>query len=106
MKVAMAYLDSDKTYQEVADELGIAPGLVASSVRFYRESLAVQARESGNTIQKGSKIAENAEEASLLREQVADLLLRLDAAETMIDLAEETFQIPIRKKCGSRQSND
>jgi transposase len=36
-------------------------------------------------------------------EQVESLKLKIAALETMIDLAEREFNIPIRKKCGSKQ---
>jgi|WetSurMetagenome_2_1015567.scaffolds.fasta_scaffold103323_1 transposase len=35
--------------------------------------------------------------------QIEDLKLKIAALETMIDMAEKEFHIPIRKKCGSRQ---
>ncbi len=35
--------------------------------------------------------------------QIADLRLKISALETMIDIAEKEFNIPIRKKCGSKQ---
>jgi transposase len=35
--------------------------------------------------------------------QIEDLKLKVAALETMIDMAEKEFNIPIRKKCGSKQ---
>ena len=40
-----------------------------------------------------------------LERALADAQLKIRALETLIDLAEETYQIPVRKNSGAKQSN-
>jgi len=58
----------------------------------------VRAKPTGN-MEKSEKSSHDPVEY----QQLEDLKLKIIALETMIDIAEKEFNIPIRKKCGSKQ---
>lgn len=105
-QIALEYLNTEKTYEEVAKHFGAKVSLVSQSVQYYRR--AQKLREASLLPEESPSSPEPApdqsSELAQLRNQVSELLMRLDASETMIDTAEEEFNISIRKKSGSRRS--
>ncbi|MFK7935810.1 MAG: hypothetical protein AB8G22_20015 [Saprospiraceae bacterium] len=108
-KLAKLYLSSYGSYAIIAEEYGLAnKGVVKEFVKWYRrqpaliEPVAVMPNQhsSKESVDVAALLAENARlKAALATEQ-----LHVEALETMIDIAEDQLQIPIRKKSGAKPS--
>lgn len=105
IRIATEYLNSEKSLRDVGNQFGVTHAVVANCVRFYERELKMQAINANTESPDPDQGGDN-DEVARLRAQLADALLRLDASETMIDAAEEELGVSIRKKSGSRQSNE
>ena len=56
--------------------------------------------------QKKPSAAQESERVRELERALADAQLKIRALETLIDLAEEKYHIPVRKNSGAKQSSD
>lgn len=109
-KIAKEYLAGRASAGYLAEEHGLKnKSVVKEFVKWYRrkDELCVQ-NEDSMADKKAS--ADNAGEPSA-REQLKQLKrqlelsqLKVEALETMIDIAEKELQIDIRKKSGAKQS--
>ena len=108
-RIAQSYISGEASYSVLAEENGLDnKGVVKEFVRWYRKELTKYPKPSSTMSVKKSKSSQSiaalkAENARLKRELEA-AQLRAEAFETMIDIAESEFQIPIRKKSGAKQS--
>ncbi len=103
VRIATNYLNSDKTMEEIGKEEGFSSSQVSGFVRWYELELKRLKTASEASLPK--KMDSDAQEVADLRVQLADALLRLEAAETLIDVAKDELGVDLRKKPGSQQSN-
>lgn len=109
-KIAKSYLSGEASYAVLAEENGLKnKDVVKEFVKWYRKKLA-QASENPSIMPTDKKIPSN-EDASALEAKIKQLEkqltlsnLKVEALETMIDIAEDKLKIAIRKKSGTKQS--
>ncbi len=109
-KIAKEYLAGKASAGYLAEEHGLKnKGIVKEFVKWYRrkDELCVQNQDtlSGNkaSTDAASELSVQ-EQLKQLKRQLEFSHLKVEALETMIDLAEKEFQIDIRKKSGAKQS--
>jgi transposase len=109
-KIAKEYLSGAASYSVLAEEHGLRDRDVAKEfVKWYRRMCELGGEnEAAMPTKKGDE--PKGDEQSL-KQQVKELQKRLalselkvEALETMIDLAEEQLHVDIRKKSGAKQS--
>lgn len=87
------------TVQEACRKYNASPGTIADWRKKYScETLTKPSQEKMETIIKSTT-----DEGQRQEQIIQELKLKIYALETMIDLAEEEFNINIRKKCGTKQ---
>ena len=107
-QVARDYESGDLSYRQIAEKYDLpSRELPKWWVRSYRKKAVIE------VISITPMTAKEKQEQQALKKQIADLQKRLADAElralatdTMIDVAEEQLGIEIRKKSGTKQSND
>ena len=106
LEVAKAYHLEKKSSSQIAKEYGIGKRTVERIIRNFAAS-----NNKSMLLMKNKPIDNQAEEINALREEVLELkkklyneTMRADFYDTMIDVAEEMFDIEIRKKAGTGQS--
>ncbi len=109
-KIAKEYLAGKASAGYLAEEHGLKnKGVVKEFVKWYRrkDELYVQNQDTMSD-KKASTDASSElsaqEQLKQLKRQLELSQLKVEALETMIDLAEKEFQIEIRKKSGAKQS--
>jgi transposase-like protein len=109
-KLAKEYLAGQASYAVLAEEHGLAKrGVVREFVKWYRKKCELS-DENGCTMpeKKQSKptVGEQTPQQQIreLQRRLAHSELKVEALETMIDLAEEQLKVDIRKKSGAKQS--
>ena len=107
-QVCRDYLSSDLSYRLIAEKYGLpSPVTVRFWVYAFQEKSDIGAIPFPPMTEK-----EKQDQAALLKriseleKRLADAELRALALDTMIDVAEEELEIEIRKKPGTKQSND
>ena len=115
-KVGKSYLAGEASYAVLAEEHGLKDkSVVREFVKWYRKELLKEEEMGGDKILKregiiGFDLAETgkkisvSEELELLKRELEASKLKVEGLETMIDIAETTYKIAIRKKSGSKQS--
>lgn len=108
-KIAKSYLSGEASYGVLAEENGLRDkGVVKEFVKWYRRKLSkeptldaqLENEENSNVLsEKELKLRVRELEKELKRSE-----LKTELLETMIDLAEEKFDLEIRKKSGTNQS--
>lgn len=101
-KVAKSYLAGEASYAVLAEEHGLRDkGVVKEFVKWYRKTLSTEA---SSNMEKGAQKSEFSESSSAdqvrikeLEAQLKEAELKTEMLETMIDIAEETFKLDIRK---------
>lgn len=115
IRVAKEYLAGEVSRKELATKYCLEPSLISHWVRnFVRQTGQLSMSKSPKITNRQRKVSSI--EVSLERElsELKKELLRKDrelksanlqilALDTMIDVAEEIFEIPIRKKSGPKQ---
>ena len=112
-KVAQEYLSGRFSYAVAAEEYGLADkAVVREFVRWYRNKyeLGFENEHTDMAKSKSSPATAPDSAAADLQKQIKELEaalrlsnLKVEALETMIDIAEEQLHIDIRKKSGSQQ---
>lgn len=110
-KIAKSYLAGEASYAVLAEENGLkSKHVVKEFVKWYRKKLLKESLIPPK-LQDDQQIAASSSDKLDLETQLKALQkqltlseLKVEALETMIDLAEEELKIPIRKKSGSKQS--
>ena len=113
-KIAKSYLSGEASYGVLAEEHGLRDkSVVKEFVKWYRRKLSEESSFEDQQ-QEALSMKESKEEnlsASELQARVKELEqqlkrseLKTELLETMIDIAEEQFNVEIRKKSGTNQS--
>ena len=115
-KIGKSYLAGEASYAVLAEENGFKnKSVVREFVKWYRKELLKEEEMRGDKILKtegidgfnSPEIDKNlsvSEELELLKRELKASRLKVEGLETMIDIAETTYKIAIRKKSGSKQS--
>lgn len=80
-------------------------GLINSWVRKYRLKNELAFHGESSSMASEKKTSESSSELDLLKKALKDAELKIEALNTMIDIAEDELKIDIRKKSGTKQSN-
>lgn len=109
-KIAKEYLAGKASAGYLAEEHGLKnKGVVREFVKWYRRKDELYA-QNPDTVAKEKTPPDRAadlpaqEQIRQLERQLELSQLKVEALETMIDIAEKQFQIDIRKKSGAKQS--
>jgi len=113
-KIAKTYLSGEASYGVLAEEHGLRDkSVVKEFVKWYRRKLSEEPnfedQQQETVLMKESK-EENLSASQLqarvkeLEQQLKRSELKTELLETMIDIAEEQFNVEIRKKSGTNQS--
>ena len=113
-KIAKSYISGEASYGVLAEENGLrGKSVVKEFVKWYRRKLSeepnLEDQLKEEALMKGSK-EENLSASELqarvkeLEQQLKRSELKTELLETMIDIAEEQFNVEIRKKSGTNQS--
>jgi len=94
-EVLRLYAETDFSYGEIAEENGVQVRTVEYIVRNFASELP-----DIPTMRKKKKLRA---EVTRLRKELRQEKMRSEALDTMIDVAEEMFNIPVRKKAGTKQ---
>ncbi|MDE5850276.1 MAG: hypothetical protein K2H38_09060 [Muribaculaceae bacterium] len=103
-EVLRLYAETDRSYGEIAEELSIQWRTVEYIIRNFASELPtvpVMRKKKQDTT--AEDIAALRAEVTRLRKDLRHEKLRAEALDTMIDVAEEMFGIPVRKKAGTKQ---
>jgi len=108
-KIAKEYLSGAASYGVLAEEHDLKnKGVVKEFVKWYRRKDELYAQnEDAMPLKKTPPDAAeltHQEQLKQLKRQLELSELKVEALETMIDIAEEQLQINIRKKSGAKQS--
>lgn len=109
-KIAKEYLAGKASAGYLAEEHGLKnKGVVKEFVKWYRrkDELYGQNQDAMSDKKTSTDAASELsaqEQLKQLKRQLELSQLKVEALETMIDLAEKEFQIEIRKKSGAKQS--
>jgi transposase-like protein len=109
-KIAKEYLAGKASAGYLAEEHGLKnKGVVKEFVKWYlrKDELCVQNQGAMSDKKASTEAASDLsaqERLKQLKRQLELSQLKVEALETMIDLAEKEFQIEIRKKSGAKQS--
>lgn len=103
-EVLRLYAETDLSYGEIAEETGVQVRTVEYIVRNFATELpsipTMRKRKSEAGAEDYDKLRA---EVTRLRKELREQKMRAEALDTMIDVAEETFNIPVRKKAGTKQ---
>lgn len=103
-EVLRQYAETDLSYGEIAEENGIQVRTVEYIVRNFASELpnvpTMRKKKNEASTEDYDKLRA---EIARLRKEVRQEKMRADALDTMIDVAEEMFNIPVRKKAGTKQ---
>lgn len=103
-EVLRLYAETDLSYGEIAEEKGVQ----VRTVEYIVRNFACELPEIP-TMRKKKKDAGEEDydklraEVTRLRKELRQEKLRSEALDTMIDVAEEMYNIPVRKKAGTKQ---
>ena len=110
-KIAKAYQSGQYSYGSLAEEYGLKDRTVVKEfVKWYHRQegkLSVsEGNDSAQMKQNDSSLSGEQLLAELdqMRRKLSHAELKVEALETMIDLAEQEFSIAIRKKSGTQRS--
>jgi transposase len=109
-KVALEYLSGRFSYAVAAEEYGLSnKAVVREFVKWYRQKQELSAVNDTEVMAKSTSPTTPAATTDL-QKQIKELEaalrlsnLKVEALETMIDIAEDQLQIDIRKKSGSQR---
>lgn len=107
-QVARDYENGDLSYAQIAEKYSLASKeLPKWWVRCYRKKSEIGITSLSPMTEKEKREQKALEKRiAALEKQLADAELRALAYDTLIDVAEEELKINIRKKPGTKQSND
>ena len=103
-EVLRQYAETDLSYGEIAEENGVQVRTVEYIVRNFASELpnVPTMRKKKNEV--GTEDYDKLRaEVTRLRKELRQEKMRAEALDTMIDVAEEIFNIPVRKKAGTKQ---
>ena len=103
-EVLRLYAETDHSYAEIAEELSIQWRTVEYIIRNFASELPtipIMRKKKQDTT--AEDVAALRAEVTRLRKELRHEKMRSEALDTMIDIAETTLNIPIRKKSGAKQ---
>lgn len=108
-KIAKSYLSGEASYAVLAEENGLRDkDVVKEFVKWYRRKLSGEPNfDEQSELEKNENVLSEKELKLRVKELGKALKraeLKTELLETMIDLAEEKFNVEIRKKSGANQS--
>lgn len=108
LMVAQDYESGDLSYSQVAEKYNLpSKELPKWWVRSYRKSLELGELPLAPMTEEEKRKQKSLEKRiAALEKQLGDRDLKILGLETMIDVAEEILEVDIRKKPGTKQSND
>lgn len=102
--VLRLYAETDLSYGEIAEENGVQVRTVEYIVRNFASELpnvpTMRKKKNEASTEDYDKLRA---EITRLRKELRHEKMRADALDTMIEVAEEMFNIPVRKKAGTKQ---
>lgn len=105
LEIALEYLEGHSSFRSLGEKYGLSANTIWRSVHTFVEENPTKA-----ALLKQQKAHNEEDELTRLRREVKELKaqleyehLRATAYDTMIDIAEEKFNIPIRKKAGTKR---
>lgn len=98
-KVVMEYIAGGRSYRELEAVYGIA----SSTLQRWVTASGLERRETGKDAAIKGESETAAEEVKRLRKELDEVRLHNRLLNAMIDIAEEQFEIPIRKKRGAKR---
>ena len=103
-EVLRLYAETDLSYAEICEEIGVQLRTVEYIIHNFACDLkeVPVMRKKKSTVGKEDYDALRAE-ITRLRKELRHEKMRADALDTMVDVAEEMFNIPVRKKAGAKQ---
>lgn len=103
-EVLRLYAETDLSYCEIAEENGVQVRTVEYIVRnFARELQSIPTMRKRKSEASAEDYDKLRAEVTRLRKELREQKMRADALDTMIDVAEEVFNVPVRKKSGAKQ---
>lgn len=109
IRIVKEYLTTDVSRKELTDKYGFGAGSTLNRwIRIFgggiSEKIEPQLLRAMSEERKHSKKTDDQEaRIKQLEQALAHEQLKTEALNTMIDIAEEQFNIPIRKKAGSKR---
>lgn len=109
-KIAKEYIAGKASAGYLAEEHGLKnKSVVKEFVKWYRRKDGLDAQNEDSMANEKTSTDNAAdlsawEQLKQLKRQLELSRLKVEALETMIDIAEQEFQIEIRKKSGAKQS--
>lgn len=103
-EVLRLYAETDLSYGEIAEENQIQTRTVEYIIHNFASELpTVPVMRKKKKDAGGEDYDRLRAEVTRLRKELRQQTMRADALDTMIDVAEEMFNIPVRKKAGTKQ---
>ena len=103
-EVLRLYAETDRSYGEIAEELSIQWRTVEYIIRnFACELPTVPVMRKKKQDTTAEDVTALRAEVTRLRKELRQEKMRAEALDAMIDVAEEMFGIPVRKKAGTKQ---
>ena len=101
-QIAYAVIQENLTLKEAALRFGIAHQTISRfTTRYYDDIVLSNVIGTMNT--PPNPESEASDEVQIYEEKLRQAQLKITALETMIELAEDTYKIPIRKNSGTKQ---
>ena len=105
-EIVKSFFLQGESGNSIAHRMGFSQSSVSRILRIFAAS-----NDKSALLMKNKPMDKHAEEVKALREEILDLkkklrqeTMRADFYDTMVDVAEEMFNIEIRKKAGTGQS--
>ncbi len=104
LKVAKAYIDGDRSYQQLGLQYGLQRSLICRWVkRFYGELSSCKPICLDMTEAEQKELEALKKQNAALKKQLEYADLKATAFEIMIDVAEKQLGVSIKKKPGTKQ---
>ena len=105
-QIALEYLTTPQSYAQVGEKFGVSKLQVRHCLVWHeRQELLAAVNNPNMPRLHAPETADLARQVKGLQRRLEIALLKAEAYDTMIRLAEDTYKIDIRKKSGSRQRN-
>ncbi len=106
-RVAMDYVNGDRTMQEVAQSYGVPRHSVKDWIDSFKGELAAKEPiEAVMTEEEQKELAALKKQVEALKKELAYEQMKSFAFEAMIDLAKEELGVDIRKNSGAKQPGE
>ena len=106
-EVLRLYSETDLSYGEIAEKNGVQVRTVEYIVRNFASELpeipTMRKKKKDASEEDYDKLRAEVTRLRNLRKELRQEKMRAEALDTMIDVAEEMFNIPVRKKAGTKQ---